>query len=482
MAIPDLQQQFVAYIKAQKLFGPKDRLLLAVSGGLDSSVLCALCHHVGFSFSIAHCNFGLRGAESQRDEAFVQQLAKIYAVPVMVKHFETAAFAANNKMSIQVAARSLRYAWFKELMDKVWVYEKDQWNALTEEAAGQRIDQQTISIKHQYLLTAHHLDDNIETVALHFFKGTGISGLRGMVPKKNYLVRPLLFARRSELEAFAQKQNLAWVEDSSNDTTKYTRNFFRKELLPLIEQKVPQAMENIASSIPRFLETEMLYQQAVEGHKKKLLEWKGTEVHIPVLKLARVQPLNTIVYEVLKDFGFKPAQTPDVVRLLESETGKYVRSGTHQVLRHRAWLIIAPLQTEAQTVVLLEGDKGTIPFEGGTISWEKIPVPKNLDTAPTIALLDAKKIVYPLMFRRMKQGDYFYPLGLAKKKKVSRFLSSQKLSKIAREQVWVLQSGNRIAWVAGHRLDNRFKINTGTPNVVKITIVQNPAGTTAPRQ
>lgn len=484
MNAPDLQQRFVAYLKANQLFNSKDRLLLAVSGGLDSSVLCALCKQAGFSFSIAHCNFGLRGDESLRDEAFVRGLAVTYSVPVMVRQFDTAAFAQKEKLSIQVAARKLRYNWFKDLIQDAWVFDGDRWvlekEALkaTAEDPFESVEQQA-PLQHKYLLTAHHLDDNIETVAMHFFKGTGIGGLRGILPKNKKIVRPLLFARRKELEIFAKDHNLTWVEDSSNSSTKYTRNFFRNELLPLIEEKVPQAMENIADSIPRFGEAEMLYRQAVGVHKKNLLEYKGAEVHIPVRKLAKVQPLNTVVYEIIKDFGFGPAQVGDVVRLLESETGKYVRSGSHQVLRHRSWLILAPCSPIEQTVVLLEGTSGTMPFEGGTILWQQINVPKHLDADPNVAYIDAKEVQYPLVLRRWKQSDYFYPLGLGKKKKVARFLSAQKLSSTAKEQLWVLQSGNRIAWVAGLRIDDRFKVLPHTKAVLKIVIAQSPAGNPA---
>lgn len=473
---PDLQRKFTEYIRAHQLFHAKDRLLIAVSGGLDSAVLCALCYRSGFSFSIAHCNFGLRGEETMRDESYVRQLAKQYAVPIMVKSFQTEAYAAEQKLSIQEAARKLRYAWFDELLQAEWEEVNGQWQLISNQetshpSATQVAGSGTI-LKHQYLLTAHHLDDNIETVAMHFFKGTGISGLRGILPKKNKVVRPLLFAKRSELETFAQANKLQWVEDSSNASTKYTRNFFRKELLPIVAQKMPQALDNIGDSIPKFYEAELLYQQAVDSHRKALLEYKGAEVHIPVLKLARVQPLNTIVYEILKEYGFRPAQTGDVVHLLASETGKYVRSATHQVLRHRAWIIIAPLQAAAQSIVLLEGEKGTIHFEGGSIFWQHCAVPKILEAPAHIAFLDAAKIDASLMLRRLKQGDYFYPLGLGKKKKVARFLSSQKLSKQVKDAVWVLQSGSRVAWVAGHRIDDRFKITAQTKQVLKVSIDQ----------
>ena len=249
-----LELTFKEIIERRRLFSAGDRLLLAVSGGLDSVVLCELCKRAGFSFLIAHCNFQLRGEESERDEDFVRKLAADYNVDFELRRFQTEQFATNNKLSVQVAARELRYSWFKELIKE----KKADW-----------------------ILTAHHADDNIETVLMNFFKGTGISGLRGIPEKNDRIVRPLLGFRKSDLLSFAKTVPLQWVEDSSNASDKYNRNYFRNQLIPLISQLYPKAEENILSNIHRLGEVEMIYQQAIEQYKKSLIEARGSEYFIP---------------------------------------------------------------------------------------------------------------------------------------------------------------------------------------------------------
>ncbi|HEY8734146.1 MAG TPA: tRNA lysidine(34) synthetase TilS, partial [Puia sp.] len=281
----------------------KDRLLLAVSGGLDSAVLAGLCHTSALEFGIAHANFQLRGAESERDEIFVCRLAGKYHVPFFTKKFDTLKFAENEKCSVQVAARTIRYAWFKTFIGK---------------------DPQHF----KYLLTAHHLDDNIETMVMHFFRGTGISGLTGMPDKTGHLIRPLLNIPRKRLEEFAASRELEWVEDSSNASNNYTRNFFRNQLIPAAATVFSDLYQNLKNNLYRFSEAEILYQQAIGLHKKKLLKLEGTEVHIPILLLKKTAPLKTILYEIIKDYHFSTAQTNEVIRLMDSINGKYILGPT----------------------------------------------------------------------------------------------------------------------------------------------------------
>lgn len=434
------------------LFQQKDRLLLAVSGGIDSVVLCELCKQANYSFVIAHCNFQLRGEESDRDEQFVKELGKKYAVEVLVKRFATEKYANNKKMSIQVAARELRYTWFNEL--------------ITQDSSSDSYRDTTPG----FLLTAHHLDDNIETMLMNLFKGTGISGLRGMLPKQGKIVRPLLFAKKEELLAFAEENNLKWVEDSSNETDKYSRNYLRHQVVPLIEKIYPEAENNLADNLQRFRETEELYKQAIELHKRKLVERKGNEFHIPVLKLKKSSPLHTIVYEIVKDFDFHSAQVSEIAGLLDSETGKYVSSSSHRVIKNRNWLIIAPLATEEAENILIEEGSKEIHFAAGSLQFEVLTTHDARRT--NIALLDANEIIFPLLLRQWKQGDYFYPLGMKKKKKLARFFIDQKLSKTEKEKVWVLEMNKKIIWVINHRIDERFKLTDKTKKCLKITFIQ----------
>ena len=447
-----LIEHFKNYISKNNLFQQKDRLLLAVSGGIDSVVLCELCKQANYNFVIVHCNFQLRGEESERDEQFVRGLGKKYGVEVLVKRFDTEKYAKENKVSIQVAARELRYSWFSEL--------------LTIDSRLKTTD---------YLLTAHHLDDNIETMLMNLFKGTGISGLRGMLPKQGKIIRPLLFAKKEELLAFAKEHELKWVEDSSNESDKYSRNYIRHQLVPLIEKIYPEAENNLANNFLRFRETEELYKQAIELHKKKLIEQKRNEFHIPVLKLKKSSPLHTIVYEIVKDFGFHAAQVNEIIGLMDSETGKYVSSLSHRVIKNRNWLVIAPIATEQAGNILIEEGIKEIQFAPDSYREASLQLDTTsakdcqLQTANSVALLNEKEIRFPLLLRQWKQGDYFYPLGMKKKKKLARFFIDQKLSKTEKEKVWVLEMDKKIIWVVGHRIDERFKVTNTTDKILRIT-------------
>ncbi|CAN5517213.1 tRNA lysidine(34) synthetase TilS [soil metagenome] len=434
-------QQFIA---AENLFQQKDRLLVAVSGGVDSVVLCALCKQAGFDFAIAHCNFHLRGDASDADEKFVESLAKQYKVPFYLQHFDTAAEAKTSKTSIEETARKLRYHWFE-----------------------------TIRLEHafNYILTAHHADDNIETVTMNFFRGTGISGLRGILPKQGKIIRPLLFARRGELEQFVKENELQFVTDHTNLENDYTRNYFRNTIIPLVNESFPEAAFNVLKNIQRFKETEILYQQSVQLHLKKLLEIKGNEVHIPVLKLLKTTPLASIIFEIIKSYGFTAHQTSEVIALLKSESGKYTESALYRIIKNRNWLIISPKQTTEAANILIETGECEVVFEKGIIKVQEHNSDQvKLSVDNNTAMLDAATIQFPLLLRKWKQGDYFYPLGMQKKKKLSRFFIDNKLSLTQKENTWVVEMNKKIIWIAGMRIDDRFKISSNTQKVLKLTL------------
>ena len=441
----NLLSSFKQYIKTENLFAAKDRLLLAVSGGVDSVVLCELCQQAGYHFAIAHCNFQLRGEESNGDEVFVTALAKKYGVDFFVEKFDTQAYVSENKSSIQVAARELRYNWFAQL-----------------------INQSTHLPIH--LLTAHHADDNMETILMNFFKGSGINGLKGILPKQQHITRPLLFASKEEILEFASEYNLNFREDSSNSSDKYTRNYFRNQLIPGLEKVFPQVKENLLNNANRFREINTIYQSAVEQIKQKLVVPQGSEIHIPVLKLLKTPALNTIIYELIKDFDFTAHQASAVEKLLHSESGKYVESGTHRILRNRKWLIIAPLQQDAGTQYLVKEEDAEIIFPQGTLHLAKKEQPGKISTDPDLAQLDSRHIQYPLLLRKWKKGDYFYPLGMPRKKKIGRFLTDLKYALTEREKVWVLESNKNIIWVVGIRIDDRFKITPATTTTLQLQL------------
>jgi tRNA(Ile)-lysidine synthase len=436
-----LLEKFKENIKQQHLFQPKDKLLLAVSGGVDSVVLCELCKQCGFDFVIAHCNFKLRGTDSARDEKFVAALAQKYDVPFRTITFDTNAIATKEKKSIEETARDLRYKWFDELR---------------------------LQNSYAFVVTAHHADDNVETVLMNFFRGTGIKGLHGILSKQNKIVRPLLFTTKKELLVFATENKLEFVTDYTNAQNDFTRNYFRNELIPAVQKIFPAANENILKNINRFGEAEQLYTEAIEMYKKKLLELKGNEIHIPALKLQKVTPLATIVYEIIKNYNFTAHQTGEVIGLLQSESGKYIASASHRIIRNRKWLIVSPNKTNEAQNILIEENNIAITFENGELHIEKCASLSTMNNEPSTALLDAAEIKFPLLLRKWKQGDYFYPLGMQKKKKLNRFFIDQKLSLTQKENAWVIESNKKILWVVGMRIDDRFKITDKTKNVVQI--------------
>lgn len=454
----NLLQSFESFVKTENLFQQSDKLIIAVSGGVDSVVLCELCHRSGFDFAIAHCNFQLRGEESRRDEQFVRSISEKYGAGFFVKKFDTEKYALKNRIGIQEAARKLRYDWFNTIIG--------QWPAPGNPKSEIRNPQSTHSGR-TFLLTAHHANDNIETLLMNFFRGTGIAGLKGILPRQGNVIRPLLFATKQEIVNFARENNLSFEEDSSNVSDKYTRNYFRNQLIPSIQKVYPGVADNLKNNLERFREIDLLYQQAIDSLKKKLLEPKGNEIHLPVLKLMRSKPLYTIVYEIIREFNFTSHQTDEVIGLLSSKSGKYLQSSSHKIIRNRGWLIIAPNDTvSAQNILIEEKDKSVL-FSQGQLRIERRSA-LNYQVLPdsSVAALDADEIRFPLLMRKWKQGDYFYPLGMTKKKKLSRFFIDQKMSIQDKENTWIIEMDKKILWIVGRRIDNRFKITPKTKTLL----------------
>ena len=472
----NLISSFQQCIKKENLFQPKQRLLLAVSGGVDSVVLCELCQQAGYDFAIAHCNFQLRKEESDGDEKFVEALAKKYAVEYFVKKFDTEKYAAQNKISIQVAARELRYDWFNFLVEankadgskEMTDARKEKVTDVSKNLLSKKTSYQLSTIN--YILTAHHADDNIETILMNFFKGTGINGLKGILPKQKNVLRPLLFAGKEDILLFAKENGLAYREDSSNSSDKYTRNYFRNQLIPGLQKVFPQVKENLLDNAERFREINSIYNLSIENTKKKLIIFEGKEMHLPVLKLLKTAALHSVLFEIIKEVGFTAAQTNEVLKLLNSESGKYIQSPTHRILRNRKWLIISPLNDLEANHFLIKEKDTVIIFSGGKLSIEKEVNPGKIQADKNAAQLDALQIQFPLILRKWKPGDYFYPLGMQKKKKLSRFFIDQKLSLNEKQQAWVIESDKKIIWVIGHRIDDRFKIKDGSANILKFSL------------
>ncbi len=451
----ELCTEFNKMVARQQLFAPGDKLLLGVSGGIDSMVLAALCAESGLNFEIAHANFQLRGEASDLDEVLVAGMSKKYGVEFHSRKFDTFAYASGKKIAVQQAARELRYQWFASFLSS------DD-------------DPDSGSTQVKYIVTAHHRDDNIETVLFNYFRGTGVSGLRGILPKHNRIIRPLLWISKARLQKYAEQNSLEWREDESNQSSKYSRNFIRNRILPLISEIIPEIDKNIAHNIQRMTETEELYQQAIETHRKKLLKQSGNEFQIPINALLTRRPVHSILYELAKPFGFSAHQVPELIKLTRSGQGSFVDADSYRIIRNRNILIITPKENKESGLVLIGSNEAahTLPNPYQSLSISIHPKQDVVITGqPNVAHMDASELDFPLIFRRWKQGDYFYPLGMAKKKKVARFLIDLKLSPTAKQNIHVLQSGNRICWVVGLRIDERFRVTDQTSTVITLTVI-----------
>ncbi len=438
--LPLLFQQF---FEQAQLAPSSTRVLLAMSGGVDSVVLGHLLHRSGIAFSMAHANFQLRDAESERDEDFVRQLAADWQVPLHVKRFDTAEYATTHKCSKQVAARQLRYAWFEELA--------------TQEGA--------------LIATAHHADDSAETLLHHLFRGTGIAGLRGILPRQGRLIRPLVYARKADVLDYARQHALAWVEDSSNASDDYTRNAIRHSIMPAVEQVFPQAVPQLQQTAQHLYEAAMLYEQAVQQQLRKLVKQQGSEQRVPVLALLKASPRNTIVWEWIKPLHFAPAQVPEVLKLCRARSGAMLENDHWRLLRHRRWLIAMPRgEQAAHSTYVLTTPAGNLHTPDGQLRWHTEAMSgKDIPNLPAHeAWLDADELQWPLVLRRRKAGDYLYPLGMQKKKKLSRVLIDLRLSVADKGKIWVLESALRIAWVPGIRIDDRCKLTAATRQVLRL--------------
>ncbi len=424
-------------------------LLVAVSSGVDSMALATVLHRLGFSFAIAHCNFKLRGEESDADAAFVEAWAEEKKVSFYQKDFDTKVEMQKAGSGIQETARQLRYDWFENLRRE-----------------------------HHFaaVATAHHADDSAETVLMNLFRGTGIRGLHGILPKQERLIRPLLFATKKEILSYAAERGISFREDASNADNDYARNGLRHEVIPAVEAQYPQALKAIAETALRIAGAENLYQKSVEKLRKKLLEPRGADFYLPVRLWEKTVSADALIYELLQPFGFSAAATQEARKLFRSQSGQYLDSPTHRLLRHRDFLVLTARNEETPEADLLLVEKGTenLLFAGGTLHFERTIAPQNFPVDLHVAYLNPTALDGTLVLRRWKKGDYFYPLGMGgKKKKIARFLTDLKLSLVEKEKVWVLQSGERIAWVVGLRTDERFKVKAGREEALHVRYIPN---------
>ena len=440
-------QAFKTYIKKEKLFQFSEKILLAVSGGMDSVAMAELFFRAKFSFGIAHCNFQLRGEESEKDEAFVSLLARKYKVPFFNKRFLTKELTDTMGISVQMAARELRYNWFNQLLAKEGF---------------------------PFLATAHHLDDQIETFFINMMRSTGIAGFHGILPKQGKIIRPMLFASREEIEGFVKKNDLVYREDSSNQEIKYLRNKIRHELIPVLAEINPGFSNILTENIYRIREAEKIFRDTVDKVRNNLLRKDNERIFISIGKIKELSPITTYLFELLSLFGFNYRVVNAISKALDEEPGKQFYSPTHRLIKDRDDLIITPLISGTKAAD--EKNEFQIP-ENNTrlIKPLKLTLKKllkdhdfQIDVSPRVANLDFHKIIYPLTLRKWRCGDSFYPFGRNHKKKLSDFFTDNKLSIDTKENTWLLCSGEKIVWIVGYRIDNRFRVTPKTKQVLQI--------------
>ena len=435
-------QAFLDYITAHQLIEKNRRSLLAVSGGLDSMVMLHLFHKAGFRFGVAHCNFSLRGTESDADEALVDDYAKSLSIPVYIQRFDTTKEAAKKGLSIQMAARELRYNWFRQLMNQ----------------------------KHyDYIVTAHHLNDNIETLFLNLTKGTGLRGLHGILPRNGAIIRPLLFATRAELEHYQKQYEVPYREDASNLSDKYSRNRIRHHLIPVLKNINPSIESTMAENIERFREAEYFYKLAIEEVRKKALTLNDKEVIIDVnVLLQHKEALPSLLFELLTPYEIQSKQAKQIAAsIVAGHPGAMFYTSTHVILLDRAQILVR-VQSEVDPDVsfsIPKKESQRIQMPDGILNIQyQEGKPKQYAPTNYTVYLDANDLHFPLKIRRWKAGDAFQPLGLGgHHQKVQDFFSNNKVSRFEKKQAWILEDANgKICWLVGYRIGETVKIKANT--------------------
>jgi tRNA(Ile)-lysidine synthase len=438
-----MPDKFASIIQEKGLFNPDDKVLIAVSGGKDSVAMAHLFHRAGYSFIIAHCNFQLRSNESDQDELFVKDLASNLGVNFYSVRFDTKEYAVSQGVSIQMAARQLRYKWFEEMR---------------------------IQTACEYIATAHHMDDQTETVLANIIRGAGLPGLRGIWPKRNKIIRPLWYLNRQEIDQFIEEHSIQFREDSSNSETKYTRNHIRHKILPMINQINPSFNDSITRLSRIATDTDELLNYFI--NKEIQPERKGEKVFIEIQKILSFPSQEIILFELLKEYGFLPEIVSDIVRSLAGQAGKLFYSSTHVGLIDRQHLIVSPIkQTDRNAVIWIDENEQLVKTPDGLFHFticDKSEV-QDYKTTPNEIFVEKEKLVFPLLLRHPVDGDFFYPFGMSGKKKVSDYLTEMKIPRTDKPNVWLLSSGDMIIWIAGMRSDERFRISQAGGEVLKVT-------------
>ncbi|AIN74586.1 tRNA lysidine(34) synthetase TilS [Flavobacterium psychrophilum] len=420
-------------------FLKEKKLLLATSGGIDSMVMLHLFQKLNYNIAIAHCNFQLRGLESFGDQQFVQEYASKNKIPAFVTHFDTENFAKDYKLSTQIAARELRYNWFYELLE-------------TE--------------NFDFILTAHHADDNLETFIINLTRGTGLDGLTGIPEQNEQIIRPLLPFSRSEIEEYTKENSIQWREDSSNASDKYLRNKIRHDLIPILKVLNPNFLDSFLKTQNYLQEAQVMIEDATIMIYQQVAKEDNEIISFDLKKLTQLPNYKSYLYQWLREYDFTAWE--DIYNLVESQSGKQIFSKKYRLLKDRDFLILSLIkELENEAYFIKTNQKEVkIPLNFSICKVNDISSPKN-----TIIFVDEDKLQFPLTIRKRNEGDSFYPSGMKGKKKLSKYFKDEKMSLIEKENTWLLCSKNKIVWVIGKRADQQFVANKTTQNIIKLELL-----------
>ncbi len=433
-------ENFQNHINQKLPFLKEGKLLIAISGGVDSVVLVDLCHKLGLNISLAHCNFNLRGNESDGDENFVIQLGDDLDIEAFTESFDTEGYSVLNKVSIQMAARELRYFWFDELAQQ---------------------------LEFDYILTAHHADDNLETFLINFSRGTGLDGLTGIPEINNKFVRPLLPFSRENVVDYAKEHKLEWRVDSSNASTKYLRNKLRHEIIPILKEINPSLLQSYQGTINNLSDTADIVEDSMELFLKDAIE--TIEDNKIVFKIEAFKKYNNpkaYLFEALNDYGF--TEWNDVVSLLDAQSGKYVLSNTHRLIKHGETLLLSEIISDELEAIFIEDITKEVETPFGMLSFSNVDDLSHNNT--NAIFIDKQLLKFPLHIRKWEMGDVFFPFGMIGKKRVSKYFKDEKMSLLDKESSLLLCSGDDIVWIINRRADNRFRVTEETQEILKIEL------------
>jgi tRNA(Ile)-lysidine synthase len=430
------------FIGENNLIRPGDRILLAVSGGIDSMVMAHLFLELGYKTAIAHCNFGLRGKDSDKDEELVRSFADHYRIPFHTSHFETKVFAKQKGYSVQMAARELRYDWFEKLM-------KDH--------------------RYDSVSVAHNLNDNAETILINLTRGTGIAGLTGMKPSSNKIIRPILFASRQEIVAYRDENNIQFREDRSNADVKYIRNKIRHQIIPLLREINPSVESTLNETAERFSGISEIVSDYITELRNRVTEHREFSTVFSINLLKEQIHNKAILFELFRPYGITNMRLNDLVKVIHGKTGGQILTGSHRIMKNRKEIIVSGEDAGDQACYTITDINGFKKIPGiSSAAFIEITDTFEIPSDPFSACVDLEKIVFPLSIRRWKPGDYFYPLGMRHKKKLSDYFIDSKYSRLDKENKLILESAGKIVWILGDRIDNRFRISVSTKKALLI--------------